>query len=535
MANIGERDQTVYGYIYFDTSNGAIYYLMDGTLRHIPNAQTYSNLTGNSSWDPSVFTNFDSRNGYPYYVGAPIVDDAKIVQYPKGGSALYLQDIIFDGGPLVLRLISDYNVFSWYMFSTKNMIPYDNAKAPQIGPEIVLYSNSNDITAAVSGDRITSCFKQIYSALYPELFRGILCRPGDILIGYDIYNPPQISFAQTPENITTFIASIDVRFKGYNVPLDVDLPLELILQVMTSGNALCFEIVSVNVIKQHDELVNWAINQLVYILNHLLLLQLSLPALAIKGLNISTPSPWVNNNSLLCVAMAVDDAQPNPDVRLNSANKFFTIRANTKTIQGLLNTRFPLAKDPSFNWSVFSGSANIEASNPQIEGGVDPNGKMNISVQLTAAATLKVHLYLFSFNIGVKAGATVHRTIEPIVTNDNRVLIKVPSFDPPIFSVSFTGVPSIINYLLAGLRIAMGGFLTTYANELLAAIDLFGIGIPLLNLNNQMPSLIYGTQNKIQLTPCDVIVGSENNDLLIQFDVEAVKEPIENKVVVVPK
>lgn len=134
--------QTVeYRYVFRRSDNGAIYLLIDGMLRQIPDTTTLTNLCAQSIYlnDPK-FNVVPNKQSLPFPVGRPIMDNAQLVSVPEYTDAIFLEDTISaDSTAVVLRPVES-NFLNYYAFSG-TVQPY-NLKNPTIGPAVAPFDSS---------------------------------------------------------------------------------------------------------------------------------------------------------------------------------------------------------------------------------------------------------------------------------------------------------------------------------------------------------------------------------------------------------
>jgi hypothetical protein len=108
-------------------TNGAIYVMLDGVMRHIPNPEVLIRMY--DYWQG--WTSVDSIGGYP--AGTPISMDAYLLKGDGGSDAVYLW---VDGAK---RLIVNMVVFNRFNFNAQRIqtVPQAQVDAMPEGPVIV--------------------------------------------------------------------------------------------------------------------------------------------------------------------------------------------------------------------------------------------------------------------------------------------------------------------------------------------------------------------------------------------------------------
>lgn len=422
-----------------------------------------------------------------------------------------------------------------------------------------------DIAAGVDNPTLNILASQLYTTLYPNIFKNTfnIGSGGLVSVVMDINQSPTIYVAQS-EQARQFISqhiSQNTHLTGLSAPaqqelidkftqgsFDVTLPsvaLSVVTQQEGQPQQTTLLVAAVNGSASISTQVVAGVNSLTIIintatlvavppydtpayatliallnalfvpvlvdyLNNSLLKDIVIPALEFENIVVSMPVPVVQNPFVVAYS-ALGTTQPDPGPATGWPGGCGFAGVNTNVLQQLANIPFPLGPSSSFDWDIISGQVQAQVLAPT-NIMINADGSVTASITAKASATLTVHTPwpLPNLDIGPTASATVTATFTPSVQNKD-LYIKPNSLPAFNFDFNFEPIPDWIQYILGPLLDGLNAALNAVFGPLISNI------IPPIKVYT-LPDIsfsIEGTNVNININEATTSRGGPDNNLLL--------------------
>ncbi|HLK66715.1 MAG TPA: hypothetical protein VKU19_24940 [Bryobacteraceae bacterium] len=372
-----------------------------------------------------------------------------------------------------------------------------------------------DIVAGMDNGTLNQLVKQVYSTLYPSIFKDTISvgQLGIASLGFDFNVAPTTNLqpsAEFRDYVADYLAKdtlyanvieadrstmlelaaaasfgvkapsvvLTVAYQGGATPTTVKASLSGSINIQTQNtggqNYLTVQIATANVSIPGDPALAGLLNNaivpqfLIPYLNKNLLGPIKVPALQFSSLVVSMPAPAVQSPFVTAYS-ALGTAQPTiPPPNNWPANCVFT-GVNTNAITKAAAIPFPLGPSTGFNWEIISGTVGAQVTAPT---NISINSDGSISASITAYARCQLTLHtpngLPNVDFGPSAQATIAATLRPSVVNQ-QVCFVMEGIPIPRFSFSW-GIPSWIAWLFDPLAGALSAALNAILGPLIGNV-----------------------------------------------------------------
>ena len=412
-----------------------------------------------------------------------------------------------------------------------------------------------DIVAGLDNTTLNSLISQIYSGLYPKLFKQTitindlgfasveidfqkaptadLSGEQGILEHYNsILNGEQNEFtAKLPNHIkykimaaasaSSFVLNasqlnITLNYTDTSKPsLTVMSSLSTIVQVQSSSTDMTFQIESGTLTIPSDPglalLLNGAVVPLFLIpyLNNNLLSPIQIPNLKWQSIQVSTPTIAVQSPYVTAFS-AMGTTQPDIPSPFAWPNDCIFIGVDTTALMDAAAIPFPLGPNSGFDWGGHSAPAVWGSVGAQLAAPssivINQDGSLTITINASAWAQLTVDLPIIpNFTIGPNGTATLTATATPSV-NNGELTITINSVDIPSFSWSGLGP---LDFMLDAVLDALGTTLTGIIDAVLVPLSINVYQIPTISFT------LGGLPFNINLNQATTSAGGPQSSLLM--------------------
>jgi hypothetical protein len=422
-----------------------------------------------------------------------------------------------------------------------------------------------DIAAGVDNPTLNMLASQLYTTLYPNIFKNTfnIGSGGLVSVVMDINQSPTVYIAQseqahefitrhiTQDNHLTALSqssqqalidkftqgSFDVKLPSVALSVvsqpdgqpqqttllvaAVNATASISTQVVAKVNSLTITINTATLVAvpPYDTpgyaaliaLLNGLfVPVLVDYLNKSLLKDIIIPALEFESIVVSMPVPVVQNPFLVAYS-ALGSTQPDPGPASGWPMNCGFAAVDTNVLQQLANIPFPLGPSDSFDWDIISGQVQAQVLAPT-NIMINADGSVTGSITAKASATLTIHTPwpLPNLDIGPTASATVTATFIPSVQN-KALFIKANGLPAFNFDFNFEPIPDWIQYildpLLDGLNTALNAVFGPLISNIIPPIEVYTI--PDISFS------IEGTNVNININDATTSRGGPDNNLLL--------------------
>lgn len=427
-----------------------------------------------------------------------------------------------------------------------------------------------DLIAGSDSETVDSLIHQVYSAVYPHLFKGTL-HVGTLKIDsidFDISSAPTLQLSEpieietdlrnalknnkygatshlTPEQVEQLVAltagvtltaslptvGLTIHYTDRpdkKVTGSVSVAVNIQAETANGQNSFTVSIVQAKISLAGNPaleilLQDVFIPMLIGYLNDHLLHAISVPALQFGSLEISLPLPAVQAPYVIAVS-ALGSSQPPVPAPFAWPTGGVFIGADAALLQAAADIPFPIQKMADFNWDIISGQAGGNISAPT---GVTVNNDGSLSAQVTLNAIAQLTLHtpngFPNVSFGPTASATVGVTLLPSIDGSS-FEIKVQGISIPNFSFDW-GIPGWINWLFDPLEDALAAALNAVIAPILSG--LLGLLPPIKVFTiPEMQLSIGGSSFTVQLT--NGSIANVNGLLMISVTPEITSSSVES-------
>lgn len=365
-----------------------------------------------------------------------------------------------------------------------------------------------DIVAGMDNTTLDNLIKQLYTSLYPNLFKETISigEFGFASIGFDIQQAPTVNLNSGQEIVEHYngvfknaqdglIANLPNHFKYkilgnasassfmLNAPLlnltvnysngdpsiTVMSSLTTIVNVQATNTDLTLQIVSGNVTIPSNPALASILNSaivpayLIPYLNTNILSPIQIPVLQWNTLLVSTPVIAAQAPYLTAFS-AMGATQPDIPAPFTWPTGCIFLGVDTTTLMDAAAIPFPLGPQTGFDWGGHSAPAVWGSVGAQLMAPssivINQDGSLTVTIQANAWASLTVDLPIIpNFSIGPNGSATLTATATPSVVN-GELKVTINSVNIPSFSWSGLGpLDFILDAVMDALGVALDGII----------------------------------------------------------------------------
>jgi hypothetical protein len=353
-----------------------------------------------------------------------------------------------------------------------------------------------DILVGMDNTELNLQLANIYSALYPKLFKGEfpINEFNFASLDFDVQGAPiadltpstsahaeieqalgslEESEALSPElrarlvdqavtttfGITAQKMQLRLNFANDQKPIVAEASLDVTASITTGTDTNGHSYVTLQVITGSfnvpenpglESLVNGFMGKIIKNINANVLAPFKIPPFQYNSLTVSPPVPVIQNGYVLAFA-ALGTTQPDPPDPYTWPNMTVFFGSDAAVLVAAANTKLPLGPSEGFSWWKITGSVGAQLG-PLQSGSLTINGDGSLSVSMPCAAWAQLVLHtpwpLPDFSFGPSATAFVSATATPSVSS-NVLMVQINQVDPPIFTFSWGNIPDWVAPLLS--------------------------------------------------------------------------------------
>lgn len=416
-----------------------------------------------------------------------------------------------------------------------------------------------DIVAGLDNPTLNSLVAQMYTAIYPNLFRNSIAigQVGISSVSFDINQTPVVNLqpsATFAEHLSELLSSanssehalseadknnvlglataasfqlvapslaLSINYSNGDPATTVNSSLQAIVNIQTNtssggANYLSIQITSAAVSIPDNQVLQQLLNSavvpafLVPYLNNNILAPIQIPALQFENITVSLPVPVVQQPFVTAYS-ALGTTQPSIPPPSNWPTGCTFVGVDTAVITQAAAIPFPLGPATGFNWNIISGTVGAQVTAPT-NLSINSDGSINATIMAYANAQLTLHTPspLPNVTFGPNAQASISATLKPVV-NNGEVAVSIEGVPIPTFSFDW-GIPSWIGWLFYPLQAGLAAALNAVLGPLLGNILTFP-AIPVYTLP-EISFTLAGTTLNVNIQ--QATTSSQNSMLMVE-------------------
>lgn len=375
---------------------------------------------------------------------------------------------------------------------------------------------SYNIAAGMDNTLLNTVISKVYSAVYPNLFKGSYAvnQMGFSTIDYDFNTAPTVGLTTAGNLVDAIEVAIksDKKVKEANVkasdvraiadaasqasltlncglnltinylngstPTVTPATLQAVVNVQTSNaggqNVITFQIVSGTAATVPPEnildqvLNNALVPYLIQELNSNLLGPIQVPMLQFESLQVTLPEIAVQSPNIVGYSN-IGTTRPSIPAPASWPSNCIFAATDATALKAAASIPFPIGPSTGFNWDIVSGTVGATVNAPS---NVIVNADGSIAATITADAVAQLTLHtpwpLPNVNFGPKATAAISATFQPSVQNG---VVEVKLIGAPIPTFSFDwGIPGWINWVFDPIEAGLADALNEILGPLLSGV-----------------------------------------------------------------
>lgn len=390
-----------------------------------------------------------------------------------------------------------------------------------------------DLAVGISGAELNAASQTVYNALYPNLFTGSTTasyQGASYTVTWNVQAAPQFDLAPGPTSFSVTFSTVAMTFQtgtGPATPLTLGFTADCSVNI--TGDTLTFSVSQVTAPTQSNPVDNYLVQNVVVpaiqALAQQLLSAITIPALQVDGVSLTSPAAGLVGGSLIATANVTTSGPPAPpdDTTPWPSSSFFAL-LGPNLVQALAGValsssanQFSGSGSGGDSWAGYNWSYSAAFADPQtsIQG-----SSVAMSFDVTGSVSGGVTIVYIPLDIGFDLSVSPNPSIVcGIEVQGSQAALVVQSVSSFTVSVTPTGsLPSwVLGWLIAAIVDIVIDSLAPSLTGFLDGLQIDSFSIPTFSLSAE------GTQ--FTLTPTSLTAGNTAGYLALTGDISISTAP----------